>query len=129
MSKLWLEKIFSMRDVIVIMDTGTMPKDETVSAINKSMLEQTVRFSSSKHQSQKMDAKNSYQELERLYQEISQMGEVVKLVDIRLFVHAKTIHELDQKVQTVQTDLISYGFKGTFPKRIKLGVAIPFCFL
>lgn len=111
-SKLWLEKIFSMRDVIVIMDTGTMPKDETVSAINKSMLEQTVRFSSSKQQSQKLDAQNSYQELERLYQEISQMGEVVKLVDIRLFVHAKTIHELDQKVQTVQTDLISYGFKG-----------------
>ncbi|WP_253294177.1 VirB4 family type IV secretion system protein [Lysinibacillus capsici] len=112
-SKLWLEKIFSMRDVIVTMDNATMPKDETVSAINKSMLEQTVRYSSGKHQSEKMDAQNSYQELERLYQEISQMGEVVKLVDIRLFVHAKTIHELEQKVQAVETDLISYGYKGT----------------
>jgi len=112
-SKLWLEKIFSMRDVIVTMDIATMPKDETVSAINKSMLEQTVRYSSGKHQSEKMDAQNSYQELERLYQEISQMGEVVKLVDIRLFVHAKTIHELEQKVQAVETDLISYGYKGT----------------
>ncbi|MBG9754959.1 VirB4 family type IV secretion system protein [Lysinibacillus sp. fkY74-1] len=112
-SKLWLEKIFSMRDVISTMDIATMPKDETVSAINKSMVEQTVRYSSGKQQSEKMDAQNSYQELESLYQGISQMGEVVKLVDIRLFVHAKTMHELEQKVQTVETDLISYGFKGT----------------
>ncbi|WP_342472396.1 type IV secretion system protein VirB4 [Metasolibacillus sp. FSL H7-0170] len=112
-SPLWLEKLFSMRDVIVTMDVATMPKDETVSAINKSMLEQTMRFSNSKQQSEKMDAQNSYQELERLYNEIAQMGEVVKLVDIRLFVHAKSIHELELKIQAVETDLRSFGFKGS----------------
>ncbi|MCT6922819.1 type IV secretion system protein VirB4 [Metasolibacillus sp.] len=112
-SPLWLEKLFSMREVIVVEDVVTMPRDETVSAINKSMLEQTMRYSNSKKQSQKMDAENSFQELERLYHEIAQMGEVVKLVDIRLYVHAKTIHELEQKVQLVETDLRSYGFKGT----------------
>ena len=46
-------KIFSMRNVISTMDIATMPKDETVSAINKSMLEQTVRYSSGKQQSEK----------------------------------------------------------------------------
>ncbi|MEG0258559.1 MAG: type IV secretion system protein VirB4 [Lysinibacillus sp.] len=112
-SELWLEKIMSMRDVIVIKDAATMRKDEAVSAINKSMLEQQVRFSNEKQESGKMDAKNSYQELERLYQEISQMGEVVKLIDIRLFVHAKTLHELERQVQTIESDLFSYGFKGT----------------
>lgn len=112
-SELWLEKIFSMRDVIVVMDNATMPKSEAVSAINKSMLEQDVRYRSAKNKSEEIDAQNNYQELERLYNVISQMGEVVRLIDLRLFVHAKTIHELEQKIKTVESDLISYGYKGT----------------
>lgn len=109
----WLERILSMREVIVVQDIATMRKDEAVSAINKSMLEQKTRYSSAKQQSEKMDAKNSHQELERLYDEIAQMGEVVKLNHIRLFVHAKTLYELEQKVQQVETDLFSFGYKGT----------------
>lgn len=109
---LWLERIMSMRDVIVVNDIATMDKDEAISSINKSMLEHNVRYSSAKQDSERMDAQSSYQEMERLYQDISQMGEVVKLIHLRLFVHAKTIYELEQKVSTVITDLHSNGFKG-----------------
>lgn len=111
--ELWLEKIMAMRDVIVVKDVATMDKDEAVSSINKSMLEQQVRYQSTKHDSERIDAQNSYRELETLYQDISQMGEVIKLIHIRLFVHAPTIIELEQKVQTVITDLNSSGFKGS----------------
>ncbi|MFS0646118.1 VirB4 family type IV secretion system protein [Siminovitchia sp. 179-K 8D1 HS] len=111
-NELWLEKIMAMRDVITIKDVATMDKDEAVSSINKSMLEQQVRFQSSKHDSERIDAQNSYRELEALYQDISQMGEVVKLVHLRLFVHAVTLMELEQKIQSVITELNSLGFKG-----------------
>ncbi|QNK90446.1 type IV secretion system protein VirB4 [Sporosarcina sp. resist] len=111
-NELWLEKIMSMRDVIAVQDVATMKKDEAVSAINKSMLEQQVRYSSAKQESEKMDAQNSHRELEGLYQEISQMGEVVKMIEIRLFVHAPTLIELERKVQTVESDLNSFGYKG-----------------
>lgn len=112
-SELWLERIMSIRDVIVVNDIATMDKDEAVSSINKSMLEHNVRFNSAKQESERMDAQSNYQEMERLYQEISQMGEVVKLIHLRLFVHAKTIYELEQKIETIITDLSSNGFKGS----------------
>ncbi|MED0668066.1 type IV secretion system protein VirB4 [Bacillus badius] len=110
--ELWLEKLSSMRDVIFVKDIATMEKDQTISSINKSMVEQDTRYRSSKHQSERMDASQSYSELEDLYKSISQMGEVVKLIHIRLFVHEKTIMQLEQKVQSIITDLTSYGFKG-----------------
>lgn len=111
-NELWLEKIMSMRDITVVLDVATMDREDSVNAINKSMLEQEVRYSSTKHNSEKIDAQNRYQDLETLYQEISQLGEVVKLIHIRLYVHAPTIYELEQKVNTVISDLNSLGFKG-----------------
>lgn len=112
-SVLWLEKIFSMRDVIVVMDNATMPKSEAVSAINKSMLEQDVRYRGAKKKSDEIDAQNNYNELEDLYHVISQTGEVIRLIVLRLFVHAKTIHELEQKIKVVENELVSIGFKGS----------------
>lgn len=109
---LWLEGISSMRDVIVVKDVATMDRDETISAINKSMLEQDVRYRSAKEESQRMDAENSYKEMKRLYQEISQMGEVIKVIIVRLFVHAPTMMELEKKVATLISDINSYGFRG-----------------
>lgn len=110
--ELWLEKITGMRDVITIKDVATMDKDEVVSSINKSMLEQEMRYANAKHKSEEMDAQNSHNELEQLYQSVAQMGEVVKLVRIRLFVHAPTLLELERKVDSVITDLNAASFKG-----------------
>lgn len=109
---MWLEKILTMRNVIATMDVGTMDKDEAIAAINKSMLEQKVRYQSTKHDSQQIDAQQSYQELEMLYKDISQMGEVVKMIHIRLYVHAPTMFELEKNMETVMSDLNSLGFKG-----------------
>lgn len=109
---MWLEKILTMQNVIATIDIGTMDKDEAIAAINKSMLEQKVRYQSTKHDSEQIDAQQSYQELEGLYKDISQMGEVVKMIHLRLYVHAPTILELEKHVEMVMTDLNSLGFKG-----------------
>ncbi len=109
---LWLDKIMAMYDVTVVTDVATMNQDETVSAINKSMVEQDVRFRSSKHESERMDAQRGYQEMEDLYRQISEMGEVIKLLHIRLFVASPTIWELEKKVDRTISKLQSFGFKG-----------------
>lgn len=111
-NELWLEQIMSMRDVVVVNDIATMDKDEAVSSINKSMLEHNVRYRSAKQESERMDAQSSFQEMEKLYHEISQMGEVVKLIQIRIFVYAPTIAGLEQKIETIISELNSRGFKG-----------------
>lgn len=109
---LWLDKVMSMYDVTVVADVATMHQDETISAINKSMVEHDVRFRGAKQESDRMDAQRSYQEMEDLYQQISEMGEVIKLLHIRLFVASPTIWELERRVEKAITKLNSIGFKG-----------------
>lgn len=109
---LWLDQVMSMYDVTVVADIATMEQDETISAINKSMMEQDVRFRSAKQESDRMDAQRSYQEIESLYQQISQTGEVIKLLHLRLFLAAPFIWELERKVERTTSKLYSLGFKG-----------------
>ncbi|MDY0407205.1 type IV secretion system protein VirB4 [Virgibacillus sp. 179-BFC.A HS] len=96
-SLLWLDKVMSMYDVTVVADVTTIDQDETISSINKSMVEHDVRFRSAKQESDRMDAQRGYKEMEDLYQQISEMGEVIKLLHIRLFVASPTIWELEKR--------------------------------
>src|SRR5699024_562873 len=48
---LWLDKVMSMNDVTVVADVATMEQDETISAINKSMVEHHVRLRGAKQES------------------------------------------------------------------------------
>src|SRR5699024_1575423 len=112
-SILWLERIASMNEVIMVLDVGKMDKQDVVDSMNKSMVEHQVRFSASKEESAKMEAQRSYQEMESLFNKISQEGEVVKEVNIRLVAHAGTIGELEEKVNVLLTELTSIGFRGS----------------
>lgn len=111
-NQLWLEKIMAQEDVIVSQDFATMDKQEITEAINKSMVEQEVRFRNAKDESAKMDAESSYQEMRSLYSQISEMGEVVKLCVIRLYIRAKDLDALERKMIEVETHLTSYNFRG-----------------
>src|SRR5699024_11433802 len=82
---LWLDKVMAMYDVTVVADVTTMNQDETISSINKSMVEQDVRFRSAKQESDRMGALRSYKEMEELYKQIYDMVEVNKLIHIILF--------------------------------------------
>lgn len=109
----WLKSITTMNNVVCIIDVSTMDKSETTTNINKSLLEQTMRLSNEKKGTGQMDAVQSRDELINLYQQISQMGEVIKLVHVRLYAHAKTAPELEKKVADILTELESTGYKGT----------------
>lgn len=109
---LWLDELMAMYDVTVVTDVATMNQDDTVQAIDKSMMEHDVRHRTAKHESQRMDAQRGYHEMQALYEQISQMGEVIKLLHIRLFVASLTIGELEQKVNRTMSKLNALGFKG-----------------
>lgn len=109
---MWLKNIMTLRDVVAVQDITTMERDEAIVSINKSMLEQKMRHTNAKYDSDEIDAQNSYSELERLYQEISQMGEVIKLITIRLYVNAPTIVELENKIKLIINEMYATGFKG-----------------
>ena len=109
----WLEKITSKHNLIAFRDIATMNKESIIDSINKSMLEHDVRYRSAKEESSRMDAESGYQEMEALYRQMREMGEEVKLVSIRLVVHAPTVNELEKKVSKVLSDLSGENFRGS----------------
>ncbi len=109
----WLNPVININNAIVTVDISTDNMIEVRKNINKSMKEQTLRYATSKEVTDRHDAQQRYQETERIYEEISQLGEIVKLIKIRIFLSAQTIELLDKEVAQTQNFLESIGYKST----------------
>ncbi|MGV2620989.1 type IV secretion system protein VirB4 [Halobacillus sp. ACCC02827] len=111
-SDFWLEQIMNMPNVVASLDISTPNRKEVMDNINKSMAEQKVRGENAKDTSDLIEASQSYEELQDIYNEIRQ-GEVLKRIILRLFVSAKTIDELERTVKEVIDTLESLNFRGS----------------
>lgn len=108
----WLSTLMNIGNAITTVDIKTENLTEVKKNINKSIIEQTVRYNSAKTTSEERDAQTRYQELVALYDEISRMGEVVKSVTARIFLSAPTIEQLDKNVQGILNYLEGSEYKG-----------------
>jgi len=109
----WLAPVMNLSDVIATLDISTEDMNVVKKNINRSMQEQSVRFNTAKKQSDAADAKERWNELERLYEEVSSMGDVVKLIRLRLFVYAKTLANLEKQIEKYINHLEGNGYKAS----------------
>lgn len=109
----WLATVININNVVAILDIATDDMYEVKKNINKSMKEHSLRHSTTRSVTEMRDAEQRYGELDRMYQEISQLGEIVKLVHIRLFLSSRTIADLDQEINKINIYLESNGYKST----------------
>jgi len=109
----WLEKILNMKNAITTIDVATTPRSEVIATMNQSLTEQSNRTHSEKNNTGKIDASNELDSLQNLYNEISQLGEVMKFIHIRFYVSGKTIKDLEENVKEVLEELEGYGFRGS----------------
>lgn len=107
----WLNPICNTENAIVTIDIATEDINEVKRNINRSMQEQDTRYSTAKKVTDKKDAENRYQELDEMYNDISVLGEIVKLVHIRVFVAGKTLTEVDEETKRIINRLESLGYK------------------
>lgn len=108
----WLEQIMNMSNVVATLDVNTPNRKEITDKLNKSMAEQKNRRDTAKDTSDLIEAAESYEELQEIYNSIRQ-GEVMKHIILRLFVSAKTIDELELSVKEVIDNLESLNFRGS----------------
>ncbi len=108
----WLEQIMKMENAIVTIDVSTANKREIIETINKSMSEQDTRFVNAKDNVDRIDARDSYVELDDLYNQITK-GEIMKRIHLRAFVKGKTLEELEYRVKEVLEELESNNFRGS----------------
>lgn len=109
----WLCTLLNINNVVATLDIHTESPESVKSNIDKSTSEQGSRANSAKNLTEVRDAQKKMAELDHLYQKIQDMGEVVKSVDIRLFISAPTLYELDQKIADVSSHLSKYDYKST----------------
>lgn len=101
----WPSKLCNISGVITTIDISTDNSDEVKKNINKSLREQKSRFSSSDNDTEQMDAQHRYLELKKTYDDVANLGEVLKLLDARVYVSAPTLDALENRLREVQATL------------------------
>ena len=109
----WLSHLLNIDNAVVTMDIGTENIAEVKRNINKSMQEQESRYGSAQKETERRDAQARYIELSNLYDQLTSMGEIVKLLRTRIFVAERTQAELEDRLSTCLGYLESNGYKGT----------------
>lgn len=107
----WLHPIMNIKNVVTIIDVSTQNRAEVVKNINKSMNEQESRYNAAKKATEISQAQKRYNELQELYDEIDDYGEVIKLITIRIFIAGQTYEEIDKKARDVINILADKNFK------------------
>jgi len=108
----WLDKIVNRNGITAVVDCGSEDNENIKSVINRSMREQYSRVLETKSDAlSKNEARNTYQNLMQIGDAISQYGEVIRTLNIRLYITEDTVHKLDEKVQSIRKDIQSRGYK------------------
>ena len=108
----WLNSIINMEGTIGIVDYGTEDNTEVMNTLNRSVREQHSRILESKNALSRNEYQNTYRNLMDIGEAINQYGEVIKNMNIRLYITGSSQVDLDKKVSTIRKELQSKGFKG-----------------
>lgn len=94
----WLTDVCDFPNSITTIGIETMEQSEVMKNLNKSIQEQESRKAFAKDFSAYYNADAREKEMQRLFDEISSMGEVIKAISIRIFISAKTKQALEERV-------------------------------
>lgn len=111
MDENWLMEMCRINDTVTTVDLFTLDKGEVKVNINKSIDEQNSRKNFAKNYAEYYDAEARESELMQLYNEISSMGEVVKMLQVRIFVYEKTKEKLERRVEQIINELDTGDYK------------------
>lgn len=109
----WLDNVFNIPDAIASIDVSTRDSAEVKKNINKSLKEEFARAHSAKDYMELYDAQQRQSELTNLLHELSAMGEVMKMVDFRIYVKGRNLIELDDRCETIMKNLESDSYLTT----------------
>ena len=112
-SEFWLINLFNVPECICTFDVTSKNRNVVKKNITKSISEEKSRIGGATDYEEYYEASKRKAELEELYDNISRLGEVIKLVDFRIFVKAKTLKELDEKTAEVFENLDGDGYLAT----------------
>lgn len=99
----WLSPLVNQNNLIVSADFGAADAREVKRLIDRSFTEQKIRFQTENKDGEQMDAGRRYQELKELRDAVANQGETLRFVTIRLYVSAKRLEKLEERVTKIQS--------------------------
>lgn len=109
----WLTYIMNIPLALTTVDVRTLDSAEVKRILGKSITEYKSRAVTAKNFPDFNDADERRKELQRLYEEVNSMGEVIKEIVSRIFISAKSKYELDNKVSKILKYLEGNEYKAT----------------
>ncbi|HCW52175.1 MAG TPA: ATPase [Clostridium sp.] len=107
----WLDRITSLENTIVTVDTFTSQDIEYGEKIKNSTEEMRQRMHSAQNTSEADIASVEYDTLRALGYALNKEGEVIKKIHVRIFVSAKTQLELETRISEIKKEIDSDGYK------------------
>lgn len=107
----WLTTLLNIAGVICVVDINTNDQKTAVDNLKRSISEIQAEKNMAKKTTDAMDASAEEEKVQRLYWEVSQMGELVKSIRVRLYISGPTPEEVRQNVSRVRGFLESSGYK------------------
>lgn len=108
--RFWLSRLTGAASCIVSIDISSRDMAEAKKNINKSISEENARAVVARDYVELYDAQRRKSELQLLFDELSRMGEVLKVCDIRIFVKSRTKAELESRCAELQRGLEADGY-------------------
>lgn len=101
----WLAKLCNINGTVAIVDISTDDMSEVKKNLNKSMKEQAGRRNDAKDFAEMYDADKKFQEMKRMFDEITSYNEIVKLIHVRIFVADRSFDSLEKRIKNIMDKL------------------------
>lgn len=110
---LWLSAFTNIPETVSTIDVSTADKSEVIKNINRSLNELKARSYDERHATDRNDALSEVGNLEAFAHDLSQRGEVVKLVHLRIYFYGSSQEELEKRIGDTKKDLEGKNHKTT----------------
>jgi GTP-binding protein EngB required for normal cell division len=107
----WLTQLMNIDGVFAVLDVGTESGEDTQDEISHSLDELDVRYQTATDKSTQIEAQQKYELLNGMLTSMKTQGEVIKLIQCRLYVAGRTKQEVDERVAEIIRNLESCEFR------------------
>lgn len=108
---LWLTSLMNNKDTLSSFDLATANKEEVIKDINRSIAELRDRSETERRSTDRDDANWELQNLKLFANSITQQGEIVKLVTLRIFIYDPVLEQLEKRIGDLKKEIAGQNYK------------------
>lgn len=111
MEDFWLAPMTNIEGTVAMVDISTDDVEEVKKNLNRSMKEQNSRYRNATDYTDELDAETKFQKMDQMMREIQKLNEIIKIIDVRIYVADRTWIGLEEKIKNIKVKLDNSGYK------------------